>query len=94
MLFLQFCFQIQIYVYQSQEATSMKDTVGSGCQNNVQFSSKFMTDSGEECNTCILCNGSHLSDVFKPKSKGVCVDCSAVEDTCNNFSITTTTVNG
>ena len=67
----------------------MKDTVGSGCQNNVQFSSKFMTDSGEECNTCVLCDGSHLSDIFKPKSKGVCVDCSAVEDTCNNFSVIT-----
>lgn len=70
--------------------SSIQEKVGSGCENNVQFSRTFTTESGDKCNTCVLCDGSHLSDIFKPKSKGICVDCTAVEDTCTNFMITTT----
>lgn len=71
-------------------ASSLKDMVGSGCQNSVQLSSDFTTDSGEMCTTCAFCDGSNPNDIFKPKSSGVCIDCTAVEDTCANFRVTTT----
>lgn len=75
--------------YQQQAESSIQEKVGSDCRNEAQFSSAFTTESGEECTTCTFCDGSDLSDVFKPKSNGVCIDCTAAEDKCANFMITT-----
>jgi len=71
-------------------ATSIEDAVGSGCENRIAFSGSFSTDSGEECNSCALCDGYNLNEIFKPKGQGICVQCASVDKTCKHLSVIAT----
>jgi len=78
------------YFYRPQAATSIEDAVGSGCENRIAFSGSFSTDSGEECNSCALCDGYNLNEIFKPKGQGICVQCASVDKTCKHLSVIAT----
>ena len=45
----------------------IQNVVGDGCSNSFNFRSSFITDNGSTCDTCIFCDGSHLSSLFDPK---------------------------
>jgi len=70
-------------------ATSIEDAVGSGCENHIEFSSLFSTDTGDECNSCKMCDGYDLSEIFNPKGRGVCVECVSADSSCKNFNVIT-----
>jgi len=70
-------------------AKSIEEAVGSGCENHIELSSTFSTDSGEECNSCKLCDSYNMNGIFMPKGQGVCVECVSVDSSCKMFNVIT-----
>ena len=68
----------------------VEDAAGDGCKYNEKFSSKFVASSGNSCKVCSLCEGSHLSAIFDPSSQGICIGCTGIEDSCEQFVVMTT----
>jgi len=70
-------------------AKSIEEAVGSGCENHIELSSTFSADSGEECNSCKLCDGYSMNEIFMPKGQGICVKCVSVDSSCKMFNVIT-----
>ena len=64
---LLFCNKIIFIDHVPQAATLIEDAVGSGCENHIELSSLFSAESGEECNSCKLCDGYNWQETFIPK---------------------------
>jgi len=62
---------------------------GDGCRNSVDFTSSFVTESGEACTSCQFCGGSKLRDIFYPKKESMCIDCQTSDNKCNGFQAMT-----
>jgi len=81
--------QIIFMDHAPQAAKSIEDAVGSGCENHIELSSTFSTDSDEECNSCKLCDGYNMNEIFMPKGQGICVECVSVDSSCKLFNVIT-----
>ena len=74
-------------VQHTRKLSSLKDDVGSGCANHVDFRARFLTTAGEECNACSLCSENNINQIFVPKAKDVCITCS--EGPCDVLELIT-----
>ena len=72
-----------------RKLSSLKDDVGSGCANHVDFHASFLTTAGEKCNSCTVCPHNHVNQIFAPKAKDVCIECSDENGSCNTFEMVT-----
>jgi len=76
-------------VQHTRKLSSLKDDVGSGCANHVDFRGRFLTTTGEECNACSLCSENNMNQMFVPKAKDVCITCSSDKGTCDVLELIT-----
>lgn len=65
----------------------IKSKVGEGCPNQISFTSSFLTDGGDLCESCSYCPGSLRGDLFDPKKSSTCVECGDSSNTCNKLQV-------
>ena len=58
-----------------------------GGKNKINFSTTYMNADGSDCTPCELFPGTYLKHLFGSEAKSVCIDCSKVDDTCNQMKI-------
>jgi len=68
---------------------NVKDTVGDGGANKVNFLSEYENSDGTQCVVCSLCPGSRLNSLFDPKANSICVDCTDT-DSCDQIKFIST----
>jgi len=61
-----------------------------GCKNTIDFSIAFVTDSGDACNTCVLCEGSATNSILSHNVENVCINCNKADNSCKGLKVTTT----
>ena len=73
----------------SLSADVIKEAVGDGCRNHIDFKGRFRTKAGSICGSCSFCEGSTVNSLFIPQAKDTCVQCTKAEDTCSIFEVIT-----
>lgn len=73
----------------SISAKDIKNAVGDGCRNHVDFKGRFRTEAGTTCGSCSFCEGSTVNSLFIPQAKDTCIQCTKGEDTCSMFEVIT-----
>jgi len=62
--------------------------IGSGCENRMQFTTSFLTTSGDQCADCEFCSGSREAHIFDYKMD-VCTECTSADADCDALEIVT-----
>jgi len=71
----------------SLSAEDIKEAVGNGCRNHIDFKGRFRTEDGSSCGSCALCKGSAVSSLFVPQAKDTCIQCTKAEESCAVFEV-------
>jgi len=74
----------------SSPISFMLEAYKDGCKNAIDFSIAFVTDSGDACNTCVLCEGSATNSILSHNVENVCINCNKAYNSCKGLKVTTT----
>jgi len=74
---------------ESKSLSTLKESVGSGCRNSVNFYANIKAEDGSKCAKSSLCEGSHTNTIFAPHAKDTCIKFSDEEPQCSVFEVVT-----